>query len=120
MTVSSKLKRQKHKKIRLLKLPFFRIGDIISLSYVSNAITLYFKGLCMAKKMKSFIDKQSSFKLRSVLYRVGVEINLSVFFVKFHYLDVNYYEKKRAFYKRAKLYYLRKKTNRSSLVKIYY
>lgn len=72
----------------------------------------------MGKKLKSFINKKSSFKLRCVLNKVAAELHLTLFFVKLSYLEVNYFEKKRVYYKQAKLFYLRKKTNKSSLVKI--
>lgn len=119
MVISHKIKKEKHKRIKLLRMPFFKIGDIVSLAYVNKALTLYFKGLCMGKKLKSFKHKNASFRLRAVLNNVGIELQLSLFFVKIRNLEVHYFEKKRVFYKQAKLYYLRKKTNKSSLVKIY-
>ena len=117
MVVSSVLKRESKRYMRKLKFNFFKVGDVIKVSYLMKYKPMMFKGICIAKKMKKFLDKNSSFILRSVHTKVSLEINISLFNVKLFNIEIFQYEKKRFYYNQSKLFFFRNRSNKSVLVK---
>lgn len=117
MVISAYLKRESKKKIRILNLNFFKIGDVVKVSYLMLYKVMIFKGLCIAKNMKQFLNRSSSFILRSSHTNVALELSLSLLNVKIFNIEKFQYEKKRFFYTKSKLYYLRERSKKAVLVK---
>lgn len=117
MVVSSALKKEAKRVIKNLKMPFFKIGDIVKVSYLMKYKAMVFKGICISKKFNSFLNLNSSFILRSVHTNVALELCISLYNVKLFNIEVFQYEKKRFYYSQSKLYYLRKRSNKAVMVK---
>lgn len=117
MAILSILKKEPKKFIKFLRFPYFKIGDIVKISYLMKYKAMTFKGICIAKKLKAFSDLNSSFILRSVHTNVALELCISLYSVKIFNLEISYYEKKRFYYHKSKLYYLRDRSNKAVIVK---
>lgn len=117
MVISRSLKKEYKKQIKTLNLNFFKIGDVIKVSYLMYYKAMLFKGVCIAKKMKKFLNRTSSFILRSSHTNVALELSISLFNVKIFNIEKFQYEKKRFYYGKSKLYYLRKRSKKAVLVK---
>jgi ribosomal protein L19 len=117
MVISSSLKKEFKKRIKILNLSFFKIGDIIKVSYLMSYKVMIFKGVCIAKKMRMFFNRTSSFILRSSHTNVALELSLSLFNVKIFNIEKFQYEKKRFYYGKSKLYYLRGRSKKAVIVK---
>jgi ribosomal protein L19 len=117
MVLTSVFKKKSKSFLKILKFPFFKIGDIIKVSYIMKYKVMLFKGICIAKKLKSFLDLNSSFILRSVHTNVALELCISLYNVKVFNIEISQYEKKRFNYRQSKLYYFRKRSNKSVIVK---
>jgi ribosomal protein L19 len=91
-------------------------GDIIDLKLFINGFIRYFKGLCISVKNRSMVSRNTSLTVRNYISKNGVE-----FFFFFHLniilsLNLYDYQRKRFAYRASKLFYLRNKLNRESLV----
>jgi ribosomal protein L19 len=107
------------RKIKYVNLPFFRIGDVLFLSYFLRYKLLFFKGICIAKRNKNFKSKNSSFTLRNINKKIrsGLEVTLNTYINKIYTIFIEKFERKRFKYRKAKLYYLRDKINKHSMLK---
>lgn len=105
--------------ISVIRWPLFFGGDIISVALEKRGISLRFKGVCIAKRYKLLGNIKSSFVLRNVVDAVGVEFTVSLYNsnVNFFSLGIHDYERKKFRYRSSKLYYIRMKSNRASLVR---
>ena len=113
MAIALSLKKESNPKLKNLKFNYFKIGDVIKLSYLMKYKSMAFKGICIAKKIKSLSNIKSSFILRGTHTNVAVELNISLFNVKIINLEINKYEKKRFFYRKAKLFFLRLRSKKA-------
>ena len=94
----------------------FYVGDILGLSFRNKGLTYFFEGICIAIKNKKFYSPETSFVLRNILSDVGIELSVAYFYNRAFFLKVNNFKRKKYFYSRSKLYYIRNKLNRESRV----
>ena len=81
--IIQKLKDRAKEQIKRLKIPFFRTGDIINLQYFLKFKSMFFKGICIHKKFKLFMYKNSFFILRNVHTKVGLSWQCLYIIIKF-------------------------------------
>jgi len=112
------LKTNKKRKIKYFSFPFFKIGDVLFVSYYLRYKMMHFRGLCIAKKNKKINNKGSNFTLRNINKQIksGVELSVSTHTNKVFNIVLNMFGKKKIEYKKGKLYYLRNKLNKYSTV----
>lgn len=91
-------------------------GDILDVRLFINGFFKYFKGLCISIKGRSAINRNTSITIRNYLYKNGIEffffLHLNMI-ISFNLYD---FQRKRFAYRASKLFYLRNKLNRESLV----
>lgn len=105
------------RKFRGIGIPLFSVGDIVNISYISGFITYGFEGICICLRKKKLKNINASFILRNILSGVGVELTISYYYNRAYRFTVADYSRKEFYYKRAKLFYLRKRLNRASRIK---
>lgn len=100
----------------LLDYPKTFPGDVLDVKLFINGFAKYFKGLCIAIKHRSMTTRNSSLVVRNYAYKNGMEfgffLHLNII-LSFNLYD---YQRKRFAYRASKLFYLRNKLNRESLV----
>jgi ribosomal protein L19 len=92
----------------------FTRGDIVALNYRLRGLGFNFTGLCIRVRKQSMLTSNSSFALRNVLGKVPVEVNVALYGLCRMSYKVLDYARKRIYYRSAKLYYLRSKSNKES------
>jgi len=97
-------------------MPLFSVGDILRVSYVSKFITYGFEGICICVRKKNLDKFNASFVLRNVLSGVGIEFTISYFGNRAYNFGIADHGRKEFYYRRSKLFYLRKRLNRASKV----
>jgi|ERR1044072_3233101 ribosomal protein L19 len=85
----------------------FQAGDILKVTFKRGGQGYYFEGICLAIRKNKFLSKQSSLVLRNVIYGVGIEIIASYYLNRLYYLGFSDYKRKRLFYPKRKLFFLR-------------
>jgi ribosomal protein L19 len=95
----------------------FQAGDILIILFWVKNYTYKFEGLCICLRKKKFVRPDVSLILRNVLLGVGLEFCIAYYFNRIFFLSISDFKRKNFIYKRAKLYYVRLKTNRASRVK---
>lgn len=107
---------RKNQKI-LKNLDFFKRGDILTITFWHKSYNYYFEGLCIALK-KNFNNINIMIFLKNILQNTIIEFigpyYLNRFFLK---TFISNYKRKQLWYKKSKLYYLRKKENKASKIK---
>lgn len=98
-------------------IPLFSVGDILNVSYISGFVTYGFEGICICLRKKHIKNLNTSFILRNILSGVGVELTISFYYNRAYRFTIADYSRKDFYYKRAKLFYLRKRLNRASRIK---
>lgn len=100
----------------LLSFPKTHPGDILDVKILINGFSKYFKGLCISVIDRSMLNRNSSLVVRNYIHKNGLEfcffLHLNVV-LSFNLYD---YQRKRFAYRASKLFYLRNKLNRESLV----
>ena len=100
----------------LLNYPKTLPGDVLDIKLFINGFAKYFKGLCISVKGRSMLKRNSSLTVRNYLHKNGMEfcffLHLNIV-LSFNLYD---YQRKRFAYRASKLFYLRNKLNRESLV----
>jgi ribosomal protein L19 len=100
----------------LLSFPKTLPGDILDVKLFINGFARYFKGLCISVKNRSLIARNTNLTIRNYVNKNGVEfcffLHLNIV-LSFNLYD---YQRKRFAYRASKLFYLRNKLNRESLV----
>ena len=92
-----------------------RVGDVVSLYYNYRTRVFGVRGICISKKNRS--GAINGIIVRNVLGTIPIEVYVSFMFNIIKNLQVFAYERKRLFYRKAKLYYLRYAINRMSKTK---
>ena len=91
-------------------------GDILDIKIFINGFAKYFKGLCISVRNRAMANRNSSLTVRNYIYKNGLEffffLHLNIV-LSFNLYD---YQRKRFAYRASKLFYLRNKLNRESLV----
>lgn len=91
-------------------------GDVLDIKIFINGFAKYFKGLCVSLRNRSMLARNSSLTVRNYINKNGVEfcffLHLNII-LSFNLYD---YQRKRFAYRASKLFYLRNKLNRESLV----
>lgn len=95
----------------------FSVGDILKIIYRVDYLVFEFKGICVSKKKKKFLNSNSSFIIRNIVSGVAVELFLNYNFTFVLQLILNKHKKKKLNYKLSKLFYLRRNKNKDSLYK---
>lgn len=114
---SNFIKKRKRRSKVFGELPVFTRGDVLSINYRMSGLGFVFTGLCISVKKKSMLSTNTTFCLRNILAKVPVEICFNLYGlcrVSYKLLD---YARKQFYYKSAKLYYLRGKSNKESFIK---
>ena len=93
------------------------IGDILNLDFRIFGLLYFFEGLCIKIKYKNFVNPETSITLRNILEGVGVELSIAYFYMRIFFTRFDDYKRKRFFYSRSKLFFLRKKLNKHSRVR---
>lgn len=94
----------------------FTRGDALTVGYRLCGFGYVFTGLCIKVRYKSMLNMLTTFLVRNIFAKVSVELHLTLYGLSrlvFKFLD---YAKKKFYYRSAKLYYLRNKSNLESLV----
>jgi len=114
-----KKRKTEDRHIKYTTLTFFKTGDVIFLSYFLKFKLMHFKGICIAKKYRNLTNRGWSLSLRNVNKRIrsGMEVSVNSFCSQIYNLIIDKFERKRWNYRKAKLYYLRDKINKHSLLK---
>ena len=68
-------------------------------------------------KKKKYENGKYFFYFKNVLSSIGIELSLSYYYNRLFFLKFSDFKRKKFIYKRANLYYLRKKLNRASRIK---
>ena len=92
------------------------IGDVIRVVFHYKNYPMAFTGMCIAIRKKNFTDHNTGLVLRNVIVGVGVEVIVSYYCNRSFNLKYLNHSRKFYFYNRAKLYYLRGKTNTVSKI----
>jgi len=91
-------------------------GDVMDVKLFINGFAKYFKGLCIALHDRSMQNRNSNIVVRNYINKNGLEfcffLHLNIV-LSFNLYD---YQRKRFAYRASKLFYLRNKLNRESLV----
>lgn len=91
-------------------------GDVLDVKIFINGFAKYFKGLCISLKHRSMLARNSNLTVRNYINKNGLEfcffLHLNII-LSFNLYD---YQRKRFAYRASKLFYLRNKLNRESLV----
>ena len=97
----------------------FSAGDIVSIFLEVGGLFIRFKGICISIRYKKLDHVNCSFRLRNIINKVGIEMTIPLYRSNFNLtsLCIYDYERKRFRYRSSKLYYLRDRSNRSSLVR---
>ena len=96
----------------------FKVGDVLIVFFWIKGIFYRFEGICIRAKKKCFLNSDTSFTLRNVLFGVGIEVTISYYYNRaFNKMLTLDYKRKKFLYRKSKLYYLRTKMNRASRVK---
>lgn len=96
---------------------FFVAGDIIRVYFSKGSTNFFFEGICLSIHFRTLLNKQASFLIRNIIIGVGIEMTLSYYFNRLYksiFLD---YKRKKFYYNKARLYYLRNRINRETRVK---
>lgn len=115
LLIKDRLKRKNV--LNLINILHITSGDIIALVFWKEAIIYRFEGICFSIKNKSLTNFNTSISVRNVILGVGVEVIASYFPNRVYFMTILDYKRKQFLYRKSKLYYLRKKLNRSSKVK---
>lgn len=100
----------------LLDFPKTFPGDILDVKIFINGFAKYFKGLCISVDGRSMLTRNSSLTVRNYVHKTGMEFSFFIhlnIILSFNLYD---YQRKRFAYRASKLFYLRNKLNRESLV----
>lgn len=112
--------RNNRKKIFNLEFTYkFVPGDILSIFFWNKGLIFNFEGICLSIKSRKLKKANISLILRNIIFKVGVELTISFIYNRLFFLKIQDYKRKRFYYKKSKLFYLRNKLNRESRVKIY-
>jgi len=95
----------------------FLVGDVLGISFRNKGYSYFFEGICISLRKKSLVLPESTLILRNILGNVGIEVCFSYFYNRVFLMRLNNFKKKRDFYIRSKLYYIRNRLNRASRVK---
>lgn len=95
----------------------FTVGDVLVILFWVKNYIYRFEGVCVCLRKKKFLSPDVSLILRNVLLGVGLEFSVSYYFNRIFFLSISDFKRKEFIYRRAKLYYVRLKTNRASRVK---
>ena len=71
--------RRRFRRTKIHSVNLFNAGDIISVEFESVGFFTRFKGICIRKNCKMFLDLNSSFLLRNIILGVGVEVHVPVY-----------------------------------------
>lgn len=111
--------RRRINKVRILTINnnlFFTRGDVLTVGYRLCGFGYAFTGLCIRVRGKSMLLMYTTFLMRNIFAKISVELHLTLYGLSrlvFKFLD---YAKKKFYYRSAKLYYLRDKSNTESWV----
>jgi ribosomal protein L19 len=97
-------------------LPLFKIGDVVSVYYSSYGFFHSFKGICIGLPYKRQKSKHSNIILRNVYFRVAMELCLGIYSNCLYRVQKLDFQRKRVVYRKSKLFYLRNKLNKQSIV----
>lgn len=95
----------------------FKVGDILIVFFWIKGNFYRFEGICICIKKKNIITVDISFILRNIINSIGIELSLAYYYNRLFFLKFSDFKRKKFIYKRAKLYYLRKKVNKASCIK---
>lgn len=114
--------RRRFKRRVLYGTKLFKSGDIVSVEFESGGYFTRFKGICIRKNRKLFLDINSTYLLRNIILGAGVELHVPVYLLgnNFFIWKLHDYARKKYNYRASKLYFLRSKLNRASLVEYKY
>jgi len=109
-------RRSRRKLIKGQKLPTFYVGDILIVFFWVKGLLYRFEGICISLKKKNLLHIDTTLILRNVLSSIGVELCISYYYNRLFYLKFSDFKRKKFFYKKAKLYYIRTMLNRASKI----
>jgi ribosomal protein L19 len=96
----------------------FNKGDILTITFWNKSYNYYFEGLILGIKKPNIKNPNITIILRNILQNTIIELigpyYLNRFFLK---TFISNYKRKKLWYKSSKLYFLRKKDNKSSKIK---
>lgn len=93
------------------------IGDILYIDFRISGLLYFFEGICIRIKGKNFVNPETSLTLRNILWGVGVELSIAYFYMRIFFPRFDDYKRKKFFYSRSKLFFLRKKLNKHSRIR---
>lgn len=109
------------KRFQLKGLPYkssFRVGDILEVVTFKNNLPFIFEGICLSVRKKSFVSPEVAFLIRNIILGVVIEVSYSYYYNRLYNLRMNDYKKKKlGFIRKSKIYFLRFRTNRESIVR---
>ena len=82
----SHILRRRLKRIKIYYKYLFNAGDIISVEFESIGYFTRFKGICIRKHCKKFLNINSSFLIRNIILGVGVELHVPVYWLGTNFL----------------------------------
>lgn len=101
---------------RFTKVFWFTRGDALSLNYKANGFGFSFTGVCISVRKKNLQHVSSAFVVRNVVGGVAIEEAIALYGTFLLRVWVMNHSRKKLFYSRAALYYLRDKMNQASRV----
>jgi len=98
---------------------FFYRGDILTINFWAKSYNFHFEGLCLSIKKKNLLNPDTIILLRNILQNTGIEITVPYFLNRL-YLNtfISDYKRKKLWYRKSKLYFLRDKENKASKVNL--
>jgi ribosomal protein L19 len=114
------IKLRQHRKLikGFKKVNIFTVGDIIKVVFSRKNVFSSFEGICICIKKKKFLSSNTTFILRNVILGIPIEMNFSYFLNRLYYLKLQDYKRKMAYVYKNKLFFLRSKVNKFSIIKI--
>ena len=95
----------------------FKAGDIIVLKYFLGSIMFVFEGICLAVKPTKFTSKSTMVQVRNIFKNVGMELSIAYYIYRLYdKVGFNDFKRKRYYYNKIRIFYIRYGKNRASLV----
>jgi ribosomal protein L19 len=97
--------------------PMLQPGDVVSVSYKSgDGMPYTFTGILLALKRKKMMSPNSSITIRNIFDKVPIETQIAVYAAPMLRIRVMDQMRKAPKYRPAKLYYLRERLQRESII----
>lgn len=95
----------------------FKGGDILLMRYFIGPVMFTYEGICLAVRPSHFLSKSTTMLLRNVINGIGIEVCVAYYLFRiFNKIQFNDFKRKKNYYKKSKIFFVRNKKNKASMV----